>query len=67
MKIGYARVSTGEQNLGLQRDALEAAGCEIIYQDEGIIGIAIERDGLTQVLSAIGAGDTPAASCGGSH
>jgi DNA invertase Pin-like site-specific DNA recombinase len=58
MKIGYARVSTGEQNLGLQWDALEEAGCEIIYQDEGISGIAIERDGLTQVLSAIGAGDT---------
>jgi DNA invertase Pin-like site-specific DNA recombinase len=58
MKIGYARVSTAEQNLGLQRDALEEAGCEIIYQDKGISGIAIERDGLTQVLSAIGAGDT---------
>jgi len=58
MKIGCARVSTGEQNLGLQRDALEEVGCEIIYQDEGISGIAIERDGLTQVLSAIGTGDT---------
>ena len=58
MKIGYARVSTGEQNLGLQRDVLEEAGCEIIYQDEGSSGIAIESDGLTQILSAIGAGDT---------
>jgi DNA invertase Pin-like site-specific DNA recombinase len=38
MKIGYARVSTGEQNLGLQRDALEAVGCEVVYQDEGISG-----------------------------
>jgi len=57
MKIGYARVSTGEQNLCLQRDALEAAGCEIIYQDEGISGVTIERDGLTQTLGALGEGD----------
>jgi DNA invertase Pin-like site-specific DNA recombinase len=58
MKIGYARVSTGEQNLHLQRDALEAAGCDVIYQDEGVSGIVITRDGLAQALSAIGAGDT---------
>jgi DNA invertase Pin-like site-specific DNA recombinase len=57
MKIGYARVSTGEQDLYLQRDALEAAGCEGIYQDEGISGITIERDGLTQALGALGEGD----------
>jgi DNA invertase Pin-like site-specific DNA recombinase len=58
MKIGYARVSTEEQNLGLQRDALEASGCEVIYQDEGVSGITIERDGLAQALAAVGAGDT---------
>jgi DNA invertase Pin-like site-specific DNA recombinase len=58
MKIGYARVSTDEQNLSLQHDALEAAGCDVIYQDEGISGIAIARDGLTQAFSAVGAGDT---------
>jgi DNA invertase Pin-like site-specific DNA recombinase len=58
MKIGYARVSTEEQNLGLQRDALEAAGCDVIYQDEGISGITRERAGLTQALSAIETGDT---------
>jgi DNA invertase Pin-like site-specific DNA recombinase len=57
MKIGYARVSTGEQNLCLQRDALEAAGCEVIYQDEGISGVTKERDGLTQTLSSLGDGD----------
>jgi DNA invertase Pin-like site-specific DNA recombinase len=57
IKIGYARVSTGEQNLYLQRDALEAAGCEVIYQDEGISGVTIERDGLTQALVALGEGD----------
>ncbi len=58
MKIGYARVSTEEQNLCLQRDALKSAGCEVIYQDEGVSGITIARSGLTQALSVIGAGDT---------
>jgi DNA invertase Pin-like site-specific DNA recombinase len=58
MKIGYARVSTEEQNLGLQRDALEEAGCEVIYQDEGISGMTQERAGLTQALATIGLGDT---------
>jgi DNA invertase Pin-like site-specific DNA recombinase len=52
MKIGYARVSTDEQNLALQLDALHAAGCEVIYQDVGISGATIERDGLTQAINA---------------
>jgi DNA invertase Pin-like site-specific DNA recombinase len=58
MKIGYARVSTEEQNLGLQRDVLQEAGCDVIYQDEGISGMTRERAGLTQALSTIGSGDT---------
>jgi DNA invertase Pin-like site-specific DNA recombinase len=33
MKLGYARVSTRDQNLDLQVDALKRAGCEHIYQD----------------------------------
>ena len=51
MKIGYARVSTDEQHLDLQRDALLAAGCTTICQDEGISGITQDRPGLTQALA----------------
>lgn len=58
MKIGYARVSTDEQNLALQLDALQAAGCTTIYTDEGIGGTVKERAGLSQAVEALGARDT---------
>lgn len=57
MKIGYARVSTDEQNLDLQLDALKAAGCEKIFMDQGISGITKERAGLSEALLAIGKED----------
>jgi DNA invertase Pin-like site-specific DNA recombinase len=57
MKIGYARVSTDEQNLDLQLDALKAAGCEKIFMDQGISGITRERAGLSEALGAIGKED----------
>jgi len=57
MKIGYARVSTDEQNLDLQLDALNSAGCEKIYTDRGMGGATVDRDGLNQALSAMSNGD----------
>lgn len=58
MKIGYARVSTDEQNLDLQIDELKAAGCENIFIDKGISGSVIEREGLSDAIDTIGEGDT---------
>lgn len=57
MKVGYARVSTRDQNLDLQIDALRSVGCEKIFTDNGVSGARLERDGLNQALRAIGEGD----------
>lgn len=57
MLIGYARVSTGDQNLDLQRDALQNAGCEEIYQDQ-LSGAKAARPGLEKALEMARAGDT---------
>jgi DNA invertase Pin-like site-specific DNA recombinase len=57
MLIGYARVSTDDQNLDLQNDALTAAGCERIYRDKAS-GAKVERPGLKRALEDIRAGDT---------
>jgi len=56
--IGYARVSTREQVLDLQMDALKAAGCERIFSDIGISGAKAEREGLREALNFLRAGDT---------
>ena len=55
--IGYARVSTTEQHLHLQQDALTAAGCLKIFTDT-ISGAKVERKGLTEALDYIRDGDT---------
>jgi DNA invertase Pin-like site-specific DNA recombinase len=55
--IGYARISTDDQNLALQHDALTAAGCEKIYEDR-ISGARAERPGLTLAMEVARAGDT---------
>lgn len=57
MLIGYARVSTQDQNLDLQRQALTAAGCSKIYEDT-ISGARAERPGLARALDALREGDT---------
>ena len=57
MKLGYARVSTDEQNLDLQRDALKAAGCERIFEDRGVSGAVADRAGLNQVFQSLNTGD----------
>ena len=56
MLIGYARLSTDDQTLDLQRDALKEAGCERIFEDTA--GGTAERPNLQQALSHRRAGDT---------
>ena len=56
MLIGYARVSTNEQRLDLQQDALRGAGCERIFTDTAS-GAKTERPGLAAALAACRAGD----------
>ncbi|MBA3506476.1 MAG: recombinase family protein, partial [Betaproteobacteria bacterium] len=57
MDIGYARVSTGEQTLDLQLDALHAAGCGTVYR-ETASGTKADRPVLEDVLSYLRKGDT---------
>lgn len=57
MKIGYARVSTQDQQAELQTDALLQAGCEQIYQEK-MTGKLRERPELTQCLRTLRKGDT---------
>ncbi len=57
MRIGYARVSTQDQNLDLQRDALARAGCEKVVVDT-TSGAAAARPGLDRVRELLRAGDT---------
>jgi DNA invertase Pin-like site-specific DNA recombinase len=56
MIIGYARVSTSEQNLDLQRDALKRAGCEKIIEDT-VSGGKVQRPRLDRVHHALRYGD----------
>lgn len=57
MLLGYARVSTLDQNPALQLDALKLAGCERTFTDEGISGGAIKRPALDEALAALKPGD----------
>ncbi len=57
MLFGYARVSTQDQTLALQLDALKAAGCERFFKDI-VSGKSAERPGLDEALLQLRAGDT---------
>ena len=57
MLIGYARVSTQDQTLDLQTDALKRAGCEKIFTDT-TSGAKSERPGLQETMNHLRAGDT---------
>ena len=56
MLVGYARVSTDEQNLDLQIDALKAAGCGELFQDQ-CSGSIDDRSGLSELLKFARSGD----------
>lgn len=56
MKIGYARVSTKDQNLNLQKDALKKVGCKKIYSEQ-VSGAKIERKQLDEMIKQVRKGD----------
>ncbi len=56
MLIGYARVSTADQTLALQEDALQQVGCERIFKDV-VSGSSTDRPGLTEALEYVRGGD----------
>lgn len=53
MKIGYARVSTDEQNLALQIQSLKKAGCVKIFTDKGVSGGEFQRPGLQSAVDSM--------------
>ena len=57
MKIGYARVSTKDQSLDLQKDALQKAGCKKIYSEK-ISGARTNRPKLEELMEQVRQGDT---------
>ena len=56
VRIGYARVSTVEQDVALQLDALHDAGCDRIFEDRAS-GAKTDRPGLAQALAFVREGD----------
>src|SRR5580700_5913511 len=57
-KYGYARVSTDDQNPALQLAALKKAGCQTVFNDEGISGTTTKRPALLRCLKKLEHGDT---------
>jgi DNA invertase Pin-like site-specific DNA recombinase len=58
MKYGYCRVSTDDQNVGLQLAALKKAGCKTVFKDQGISGAIRNRPALSRCLKKLEHGDT---------
>ena len=58
MLVGYARVSSAGQSLDVQLEALEAAGCEKIYQEKASGRSAANRSQLERALNQVREGDT---------
>ncbi|AYG03409.1 recombinase family protein [Gryllotalpicola protaetiae] len=56
--VGYVRVSTAEQTLALQQDAMAAAGVEKVFKDVGVSGSKTARPGLDAALDYLRDGDT---------
>ena len=56
MLVGYARVSTSDQNFALQLDALKTSGCEKVFQDAAS-GFMAQRQGLNDALEYLREGD----------
>ena len=56
MKIGYARVSTVDQNTNSQRDALKAAGCDKVVTDQ-VSGASAKRPKLDKLVVSMSEGD----------
>ena len=57
MLIGYARVSTQDQNLDLQREAMTKAGCKKVFEDK-VSGTRADRPGLANAMEMLREGDT---------
>ena len=57
MRIGYARVSTRDQNLDTQLEALNKAGCRRVFTDK-LSGVQVERPGLRDALSHLREAET---------
>lgn len=57
-RIGYARVSTDEQNVEIQVDLLNEAGCDLVFADEGESGAKASRPALDELLSTLKPEDT---------
>ncbi len=57
-RLGYARVSTKDQKLRMQREALKAIDCDMVFEDFGVSGSKSSRPGLDSLMKALRPGDS---------